>query len=126
MRILFLDDDSYRYKQILRARGYNTTIDWVETAQACIDKLSHHDMYNQIWLDHDLGGEVYVSETNINTGSEVVRHILREELPIKCDIIVHSMNTVAANNMVAVLQKAGYSAVYMPFSLAKKFWDETH
>lgn len=126
MRILFLDDDSYRYKQILRARGHKSIIDWVETAQACIDKLARHDLYSQIWLDHDLGGEVYVNEANKNTGSEVVRYILKEKLPIKCDIIVHSMNDVAANNMVSALQKAGYSAIYMPFSLAKKIWDETH
>lgn len=126
MRILFLDDDGERYKTILRARGYNTQIDWVETAQACIDALESGTEYHQIWLDHDLGGEQYVSETNKNTGSEIVRHILREELPIKCDIIVHSMNTVAAQNMVAQLQKAGYSALHMPFNLAKRFWDEAH
>lgn len=103
MRVLILEDSESRIK---RFRSNIPSAIIVETAQECIDKLKEGD-WELLFLDHDLGGEVYVDEQNTNTGSEVARWIENNQPKIG-KIIIHSLNHDAALNMLSKL--SGYDA----------------
>jgi hypothetical protein len=105
MTILFLDDDAARRTRFL---SEHPTAETVETAIECIEALASTE-WDEVWLDHDLGGEVYVSTRNENTGSSVVRWIV-EHKPSVGKFYVHSLNTPAAEGMVIDLTRAGYQA----------------
>ena len=114
-RILFLDDDIRRCEIFLEKIDTDETIDVVYDAFDCIAKLKENE-YEVAFLDHDLGGEVGDSETEENSGSGVVRWIVKNKPKIG-EIIVHSFNAPAAIHMVTDLQAVGYKARHVPFYL---------
>jgi CheY-like chemotaxis protein len=90
---------------------------FVTTAQEAVERLSS-EQFDVIFLDHDLGGEVYVDPSNENTGSGVVRWMLKNvQLVGSPDIVVHSMNTPTAQAMVADLKTKYRSTFYIPFPI---------
>jgi len=104
MRILFLDDDRIRhlkFKSLLR--GFKHTIDYVYDAKSCIELLNSNT-YDMVFLDHDLGGEIYVTKTE-NTGYEVALYIANElyGTNIPDIIIIHSYNPAGVERMVGCL-----------------------
>lgn len=115
MNILFLDDNKQRRKSF---KSKVPAAQMVETAKACISKLAkdENEVWNFLFLDHDLGGEEYVSSDREDTGMEVVRWIQENEPQIR-NIIVHSHNGPAGMEMVRKLQDAQYTAMYVPFSM---------
>ena len=118
MKRLFLDDDLKRGKKFLEL---NPDATWVETAQECIDALIKEE-WDVIYLDHDLGGRIFVDEKEKNTGSGVVRYILSNDcVPKNTYFVVHSYNTKSAVNMVRELRIAGYYASYVPFGVQPSF-----
>ncbi len=116
MKILFLDDNLERTK--LARRGlfkHQTTC--VTTARECIGYLEE-DNFKVLFLDHDLGDEVYQNSSCSNCGMEVVRWIDKNRPDIEL-IIVHSMNEPAAKLMLETLKSAGYHTCHMPFGTFK-------
>ena len=112
--ILFLDDDPIRTEAFTHAlRGMPCTITPVATATACIMAL-RAGTFDLVCLDHDLGGEVFVSSGREDCGMEVVRHLVQERHDVGA-IIVHSFNGVAAREMEARLREAGYSVTRQLF-----------
>jgi hypothetical protein len=110
MNVLWLDD-SFERTKIFRSRAPFSVL--TKTAQECIDALKSTDeTWDIVFLDHDLGGKIFVDVDDPNTGSEVVRWIV-ENLPKINKIIVHSCNVCAAEVMVKDLNNAGYSAHYV-------------
>ena len=106
MKILILEDSEQRnfhFKEQLRQFEYTIT----ETAQEAIEELKTN-RFGLIFLDHDLGGEVYVDTRNTNTGSEVARWLVASDTPRSVGIIIHSMNLPAAREMEAVLRGGGF------------------
>jgi len=113
---LILDDDHNRlnwFKKGIEEQNNLSNFDLVETADECIKCLNENE-YVMFFADHDLGDEVFVAETEKNTGSEVVRHIIKNKPNIDF-IVVHSMNLPAADNMVDSLIDAGYNAQAIPY-----------
>jgi len=110
MNILFLDDDHHRIKQF-RSKVPFVTI--TETSQDCIEQLNARD-WDMVFLDHDLGGEVYADSQRTDTGMEVVRHIVKHA-PRIGELYIHSGNEPARKEMTAKLVDAGYTATPMPF-----------
>jgi hypothetical protein len=111
--ILFLDDDASRTK------AFKSRVPSALTAENAKDfiellKKIEGDEPVQAFLDHDLGGEVYVDSSRENTGMEVVRWIVANN-PKIMDIVVHSHNGPAAARMVVALCDAGYEARAIPF-----------
>ncbi len=90
----------------------------VNDAFSCIEKLSSYH-WDTVYLDHDLGGEIFVDAKEKNSGSEVVRFIV-DKRPSIGKIIVHSLNPVERKNMVMGLLKAGYVAKAIPWILLKE------
>jgi CheY-like chemotaxis protein len=106
MNILFLDDDDRRC-HIFRSNFPSADI--VNTAEEAIAALEHGE-YDLICLDHDLGGEQMVNPRGKNTGSEVVRYMIKNPHPAKA-IMIHTHNPPAGNQMVMALMRH-YDGVY--------------
>ena len=77
-----------------------------------IEIIKKEKRFDIIFLDHDLGGKIYVNSQEDNTGWWVAKYI--SENNIKCpQIIVHTMNYAGAKNMLGLLK----SAKHIPFML---------
>jgi len=103
MRILILDDDKSRLVKF-KKKFFNHTTECVETAKAAINKLDAEN-YDYVFLDHDLGGQVYVPSGD-NTGYEVAKWLAENPHKQPEVIVIHSFNPVGAENMKRVLPKA--------------------
>lgn len=108
--IVILEDDDNRIETFLEMFPWAKV---VKTANECIKLLKKP--CDLLFLDHDLGGEIYVDTDHKNTGSEVVRWIEEYRPKIK-KIIVHSYNSAASDVMVKVLNRCGYDVARIPFN----------
>jgi hypothetical protein len=111
-RILFLDDDPGRVEAFLRDHPGAT---WVRTAEQCLAHLA--GLWDEVHLDHDLGGEVFVEHERDDCGMAVVRWLCerhRDHLRAT-RFIVHTRNPNAACVMHFHLQVMGYDAEVRPF-----------
>jgi hypothetical protein len=111
-RILFLDDASDRAAAFLAAHPDAV---WVRTAEQCVERLDQS--WDEVHLDHDLGGEVFVDHDRADCGMEVVRWLCdapRMHLR-KTRFIIHSHNANAACIMVLHLEQMGLEVQSRPF-----------
>lgn len=114
-RILFLDDSEARLNQAENFFGPMDEYYLARTAETAIRLLSTVDgPWDLVMLDHDLGGEAFVGSDREDCGMEVVRYIERSLPEIK-EIIIHSWNPPAANEMRSRLAGQGYNVSYQPF-----------
>jgi hypothetical protein len=111
-RLLFLDDDPRRAEVFLEL---NPEAVWVQTTRECIARLA--DPWEEVHLDHDLGGEHFVDMSRTDCGMEVVRWLCRELRPhlSEAKFIIHSHNFAAALMMVLLMRDTGYVAEFHPF-----------
>jgi hypothetical protein len=113
-RRLFLDDDPERASLFLKRHPDAV---WVQTVPDCLEKLA--ESWDEIHLDHDLGGEHFVDVSRDDCGMEVVRWLMktpRKHLR-RSKFTVHSHNIVAAFEMVMNLQAMGYHVDARPFGV---------
>ncbi len=113
-RRLFLDDDPAR-AAVFTAR-YPDAV-WVQTAPECISRLAEH--WDEVHLDHDLGGEHYVDSSRDDCGMAVVRWLTEEPRRhlARVHFSIHSHNMIAAYEMLLRLQAAGLKAKASPFGI---------
>ena len=114
MKALVLEDDHNRarkFKQRFLERGWSGI--FTETAKEAIEHLKTTD-FDIVFLDHDLGGEVFVNTDGSNTGSEVARWMAKN--PKKGYVVIHSLNTPAA----LVMQRLIPGSYHIPF-----VWEES-
>lgn len=117
LKILILEDDPERHKLFIKNLiGHDVTI--VDNVSECISLLDNN-YYHFLFLDHDLGGNVYVeSGGDEETGYDVAKWMYEKYskegvsldfLPL-C-ILVHSLNPDGRKNIVGALkdmQKSGF------------------
>ncbi len=110
--ILFLDDQRTRAEEFLK--HYPKAV-WVMSAADCIKALEKE--WDEIWLDHDLGGEIFVDSGKEDCGMEVVRKIIEKKPQhlLKARFVIHSFNLTAAYKMAELLKQSGYHAERIPF-----------
>lgn len=108
--ILFLDDDESRISSFV-SKYPNATI--VRTAEEAIAALV--DPWDNVLLDHDLGGEQYVESDREDTGMGVVRWIAKNKPSVK-SFFIHSHNPAGATNMESLLLQSGYNVRKTPFA----------
>lgn len=109
--VLFLDDDEYRHNSIRPIISHDPAY----TASEAIEKLKANS-YEIVFLDHDLGGEVYVdSFGEKETGYTVAKWIVDNEIKIPL-IVLHSLNSQGSNNQARLLKNAGYHVVQKGFT----------
>jgi hypothetical protein len=113
-RILFLDDDPARAEVFLEA---NPEAVWVQTAGECIARLEEE--WDEVHLDHDLGGERFVDLSRDDCGMAVVRWLCLEPHPhlLPTHFLIHSHNPIAAEMMVMQIHVAGFRVENRPFGL---------
>ncbi len=113
-RILFLDDAPDRAAVFLA--GHPSAI-CVQTVEHCIDLLQQP--WDEVHLDHDLGGEVLVDHERPDCGMAVVRWLCEEPRPHLRDtrFIIHTHNPNAACIMVLHLQVMGFQVQASPFGV---------
>lgn len=117
MRVLLLEDNAARTAQFIERfieGKYNYTI--VATSSEAINLLKQNE-YDLIFLDHDLGGEVY--STAEDCGMRVAEHL--SENPNTGLVIVHSLNTNAAVEMINKIniEPGKIRAIYVPYAWNK-------
>lgn len=111
-RVLFLDDDPDRATIFLAEVPHAV---WVSTVEECLSRLDEE--WDEVHLDHDLGGETFVDCGREDCGMEVVRWLCLEAHPhlTPTQFYVHSHNAGAADLMVMQLRVAGYQVEGRPF-----------
>lgn len=113
-RRLFLDDDPARAEAFL-ARHPDAI--WVQDVAGCVARLA--EAWDEVHLDHDLGGEVYVDPARDDCGMAVVRWMALEPRPhlARARFTVHSHNMMAALLMVQDIRAQGFRVEARPFGL---------
>jgi CheY-like chemotaxis protein len=112
-RVLFLDDNYERGIAFLEIFA-DAKVVWVETAAEAIEMLAQP--WDLVMLDHDLGGEVFVSSSRDDSGMAVVRWIEANRPTTTKRIHIHSWNIPAAREMTARLRDCGgYKITQGPF-----------
>ena len=90
--------------------------DNVETAKIVFNLVDP----SVVFLDHDLGGEIYVDSDNDNTGYQFAKWLVENDKKIdQRTIVIHSMNPVGAENIQNILN----SANIIPFTY---FFSDQH
>ena len=100
--VFILEDDLERIKWFREELGQrNIKFDLTDNAETA-KVLLEENKYDTIFLDHDLGGQVYVNSNEPNTGYQVAKMIHTTKNK-DAEIIIHSWNSVGAENMYEVL-----------------------
>jgi hypothetical protein len=107
-----MDDDARRVEVFLDRCPEAV---WVKSAEACIVRLS--ESWDEVHLDHDLGGEQFVDTERDDCGMAVVRWLCREpRVQLRnTRFFIHSHNLAASALMVQCLIRTGYTAEFRPF-----------
>jgi hypothetical protein len=115
MRILILDDDLKRHTAFARNLIGHEVVH-AETVTTTIHHLNKGEVFDAVFLDHDLGGEVYVeSGGDKPTGYDVATWLLFNSERCPNIVIIHSFNKTGALKMKALLDEQDISALlYLP------------
>lgn len=119
LKILILEDDPNRIEIFkTKLKGHNLFFfdeanDAILAMQSSVQLIGDNP-WDIIFLDHDLGGQVFVPSSHQNTGYTVAKHMKENDVKVK-QIIIHSMNPAGAQNIKSQLPKA----TIMPFSLLR-------
>jgi hypothetical protein len=113
-RLLFLDDDAARAETFL---SRNPQAVWIQTVCECLDQLAQ--TWDEVHLDHDLGGRQYVNVNEVDCGMEVIRWLCKEPRDHlrATRFYVHTHNSIAGLLMVLQMRASGYKAEFRPFGL---------
>ena len=111
-RLLFLDDDPQRAETFLAEHPQAV---WVETVADCVGRLREN--WDEVHLDHDLGGRQLVGSDEVDSGMEVIRWLCKEPRDHlrSTRFFVHTHNLVAGLMMVLQMRSSGFSAEFRPF-----------
>ncbi len=115
LKILILEDMSERI-EFFKTKLKDHDVYYFDEASDAIDalKLISDKPWDIIFLDHDLGGQIFVPSSSPNTGYAVAKYISESDIDVK-QIILHSMNPAGTQNMKNVLPRADI----IPFMLLK-------
>ena len=104
MNVLILEDDPGRIRIFKRNLIGAAKVSCVETVEAAINELQTSN-WDYLFLDHDLGGDVYVP-SGPGTGYEVAEWLEQNPKRQPSNIIIHSLNSVGAQNIKRALPRA--------------------
>jgi hypothetical protein len=113
-RVLFLDDDPVRAEAFLIE---NPQAIWVQTVPECLARLV--ECWDEVHLDHDLGGRTFVDMNERDCGMEVIRWLCKEPRDhlLHVRFFIHTHNSIAGLFMVLQMRSSGYNAEFRPFGL---------
>lgn len=117
MKILILEDNQDRiekFKQLFKNQETYFYTNVIDAYHAC---MIHE--FKVLFLDHDLGGKIWVDSDEENTGYEFVKLLTEKKLQNKSLIYIHSSNPIGANRMLNYLLDYQYDGIWHPFHLWK-------
>ena len=127
IRVFLLDDDTRRHVWFSK-RFEGDYLDIADDVAGARQFLSAN-LYDAIFLDHDLLPEHYHAEEtdDENTGYAIASWLAsRPELQRASTIMVHTRNADGAMRMIEELRRSGRQAEYVPFPLLaqkiKNYW----
>lgn len=118
MKIFILEDDLNRiewFRKVL-PKKYDCQLIFTDCAEDAKFLLKMYTDISVLFLDHDLGGNTYVSSEEENTGAGLARWIVKEDLYYD-QIIIHSMNSTGSENIFNTLKNNSDDVRKTPFSL---------
>lgn len=99
-------------------------VTYVETVEECLREITGSDIFDIIFLDHDLDGKVYVP-SGPGTGYEVVEWLKNHPNKLPGAVILHTLNEYGAANMLKLLPKAIYEpGIYAMEKLSVEYLKE--
>ena len=116
MKIFILDDSLERIntlRSLLDQRYANAEITVAGTAKYAKSVFDLNRDFDLVFLDHDLGGRIYVNSEEEETGYQVAKHMLKRKVN-SGQVIVHTMNIVGAQNICSLLT-GEYLVYHIPF-----------
>ena len=115
--VFVLDDDTRRHRWF-RKKFVGDDLDIVETVEEAKELLSEN-MYDAIFLDHDLLPHHYEGELDDEMTGFAVARWLNENKMINraATVIIHTRNPDGALRMVEELQESGRLVDHIPFPL---------
>lgn len=121
MRVIFLDDDLNRQRLMKSACP---CIVQTETADETIKAIEAEERVDYLFLDHDLGGEIYVDSNAHNTGMTVAKWLVENKRDVGT-IVIHTYNHPAGQNMFFRLNDF-YLTIVEPFATSafRQFVDD--
>ena len=118
-KVFVLEDNGERIKFFNKMfQNYDYVL--CETAKEA-KKVLYDNEFNVIFLDHDLGGRIFVDSNEEETGMTVVKYIIEKELQTNALFFIHSQNPVGAANMLHRLMDDNRRAFLKSFT---SIWTE--
>ncbi len=124
MRILFLDDMGDRHRTFESKFGKKFTITHAYSYEEFIDIMENEEDFDVLFLDHDLSNKAIMCNPNDDIGEKTGTDIARWLVGYfsgdyaddhKPSVIVHSLNPAGRENMVNILNDAGFEVKGIPF-----------
>ena len=115
MRILVLEDNPIRqekFKQLFKNQELSIYDNVLDAYHACVCYE-----FSVIFLDHDLGGQIWVDSNEENTGYQFVKWLVENKIQKNALYYIHSMNPIGANKMLNLLLDNGYDGIWIPAHL---------
>ena len=112
LKVLVLEDNPSRietFKKYLKGRAYD--VYYYDEAREAIGAIETFGPFDVYFLDHDLGGMIYVDSNEENTGYQVAKHLSKNKIYENAQIFIHSLNQVGAENMFSLLP----GSIVLPF-----------
>ncbi len=114
MKVLFIDDDVYRFERMLETQQLHVAAIHVDNALKAINAIVDDGPWDYIYFDHDLATFVDDPYKREITGHDVAKVLVQQDWkPI--NVVVHSTNSVGANNIKNTLTDAGINVTVCPF-----------
>jgi hypothetical protein len=123
MKVFILEDDHERINYFIRNFSQYAELTVSESYRDAIKTFN--PPYDAIFLDHDLGGLIYVDVQQENTGSQFCKWLGKKSAIAKdTPIVIHSHNAVGAENMKNILTIGGFTIVdTIPFDFLARQWE---
>lgn len=124
MKILILEDSEDR-NDWFRKKFIGKSVDFAYTSDQA-NKLLESNVYDVIFLDHDLAEEHYVAMHAvvdvelIGTGVDTAKYMAENKASPKAQVIIHSLNPSGSQNIFAILNNAGYNVSKVPYLELRK------
>jgi len=118
MNIFIVEDDQVRidiFKE--KFEGIKNAKLFIATTASEAKKILKENkdkQWDMIFLDHDLGGRVYVESADQNTGYQVAKFIRDNDIKYY-NIITHTLNPMGAKNIQGILKDCNH----VPFTLLR-------
>lgn len=120
MRIFVLEDNENRIQLFRDFFTKYGIIAHYATSVRNAERMYQRANPDLLFLDHDLGGQVYVDSDEPNTGYQFVKW-LKENDPLwrARSYVIHSMNPVGVDNMIEELGDETKNLWRIPFDIKR-------